>query len=311
MGCYREPPGAFPDLGNGASLEKSCREISCYLANLLPDADTNRIGSFYRMLDSSAEELGRSLGTNRASPEAADSILALVYGRWGIAFDSSGMVAAMLLPHQVFLHKRGACLGTSLIMLMVAERIGCPLYGVALPGHFFLRYDNGERRFNIEPNLSGFHHPDDYYRSRYLAAALRWYDLSNLTESQSIGMLCYNAGVLCLRHSRCRQAITFFSEATRRIPELAEARGNLALAYAQTGLTDSSLSIFEHLFAAHPDMPCLAANYGAVALAAERYQIAERVFRKGLQCNPTDSSLLRGLSEACAHLREAPPKGGS
>jgi tetratricopeptide (TPR) repeat protein len=309
--CSREvskPSPAFPVISDSVSTERACLVVSRYLASGAPDADTNSLGFFYRTLDSSANELVRSCGGRGAEPATADSIIALVYKRWNIAFDARDTVFETLLPHLVCKNRKGACLGVSLIVLMLAEKLNCPLYGVMLPGHFFMRFDNGTLRFNIEPNKSGFTHPDSYYRERYPVAHRAWYDLGNLTKSQSIGMLCYNAGVLCLRHNNCNQAISLFDEATRRIPALAEARGNLALAYVQAGLTDSSLSIFERLFATHPDMPGLAANYGAVALAAQRYCQSADVFRAGLRDYPGDSTLVRGLSQASANAGSCAPR---
>jgi regulator of sirC expression with transglutaminase-like and TPR domain len=303
--CSREartPFPAFPILADSVSLERSCMSLSVYCAAVLDNADTNSLGSFYRTLDSSADCLGRSLGAARTSPAAADSIIALVYHQWNIGFDPRDSIPAALLPHLVYKNRKGACLGTGLIILILSERIGCPFYGVALPGHFFLRYDNGATHFNIEPNREGFSHPDHYYRGRYPVASMPWYDLANLTKGKTAGMLCYNAGVLCLKKGRNRPAVSLFAEASRRLPAFAEAKGNLALAYAFTGVLDSSMSVFEKLFTVHPDFVNLAANYGSVAMAAKQYEKARDVFRKGLDYFPEDTVLLNGLAQAHERL---------
>ena len=52
-------------------------------------------------------------------------------------------------------NKKGHCLGLSLLYLALAERLGLPIYGVAAPGHTFVRYDNGETRINIETTEKG------------------------------------------------------------------------------------------------------------------------------------------------------------
>ena len=55
-----------------------------------------------------------------------------------------------LFLHSVMDNKRGYCLSLSILYLAIGERLGMPLYGVVVPGHFFVRYDDGNIRFNIE-----------------------------------------------------------------------------------------------------------------------------------------------------------------
>ena len=63
-------------------------------------------------------------------------------------------------PEDLFLHsvldnKRGYCLSLSILYLSLGERLGIPLYGVVVPGHFFVRYDSRSTRFNIETTARG------------------------------------------------------------------------------------------------------------------------------------------------------------
>ncbi len=299
----REAVPSFQMLSSASSLETMCRNISRYAATVFDKTDTVSFGSFYRILDSASDSLKLSLRGDSASPAAADSILVLVYRRWGMAFDPRDTATEALLPHRVFENRKGGCLGVSLIILMVAERVGCPLYGVMLPGHFFARFDNGAKRFNIEPNKAGCCHPDDYYRSRYPLERMPWYVMANLTRDQTAGMLCYNAGCLCLRHHKDEPAILLLREARNRLPEFGEAKGNLALAYAASGETDSAMSILENLFANHPDMPGLAATYGNLAFARHDNRKALEIFAKGLEFSPRDSVLEAGLHLAGVRLR--------
>jgi regulator of sirC expression with transglutaminase-like and TPR domain len=50
---------------------------------------------------------------------------------------------------------KGNCLGLTILYLAVAERVGLPLWGVSAPEHFFVRYDDGVTRINIEPTRGG------------------------------------------------------------------------------------------------------------------------------------------------------------
>jgi regulator of sirC expression with transglutaminase-like and TPR domain len=307
--CARHPAAGsantFPALPKTITLEQASILVSRNLMSISGDADTISLLSFYRTLDSAAACLSQSLGGKKASAAAVDSILAIVYKTWDVQFDPRDTIAETMLPHLVYKNRKGACLGVSLIMLMLAERLGCPLYGVMLPGHFFCRYDSGTQQVNIEPNKAGYHHPNEYYAGRYPVEGRPWYDFANLTKSKTIGMLCYNAGTLCMSRRQYGIAIAYFKEAADRIDGFAEAKGNLALAYARAGMPDSSLAVFEKLFAAHPDFVNLAANYGSVAMTAKQYEKAERIFMNGLEYFPEDTVLLSGLSQVYMRL-EAP-----
>jgi hypothetical protein len=290
---------AAVSLDDTLSLQNACRVISVRLCSLLHTGDTASLALFNHTLDSAAGAIKKNAGDTK---KTLDSILSVVYGSWKIRFDPVDTVIETLLPHLVFQNRKSACLGVSLIILMLAEKLHCPVYGVMLPGHFFCRYDDGKRRINIEPNKEGDTHPDDYYRKRYPVGNRPWYDLGNLPAAATIGMLCYNAGALCLKQKQYDAAIACYRESARRIPGFVEAKGNLALTYAKKGNLDTALVLFEELFIAHPDMVNLAANYGAVAMAAKQYRRALEIFRKGLDYFPGDTLLHRRAAKACVRL---------
>jgi len=283
-------------LDDTLSLQNACGVISVRLCSLLHTGDTSSLVLFNHTLDSTAGAIKKN------AKKMLDSILNVVYGSWKIRFDPADTVIETLLPHLVFQNRKGACLGVSLIILMLAEKLNCPVYGVMLPGHFFCRYDDGKRRINIEPNKDGYTHPDDYYRKRYPVGNRPWYNLGNLPAVATVGMLCYNAGTLCLKQKQFDAAIAYYREGARRIPGFVEAKGNLALAYAKKGNLDTALVLFEELFTAHPDLVNLAANYGAVAMAAKQYRRALEIFRKGLEYFPGDTILHLRATKACVRL---------
>ena len=107
---------------------------------------------FYALIDSAADSLLNVLGDKAAGSNGAHAIINVVYETWKIGFDPCDTLVETLLPELVYAHKKGACLGVSLIILMLAEKLRCPIHGVLLPGHFFCRFDDGNVSFNIEPN---------------------------------------------------------------------------------------------------------------------------------------------------------------
>jgi tetratricopeptide (TPR) repeat protein len=304
MTCVKNPKNMQAFLNHGVinlpdslSLKNACIRISSDLLSINKhSADNYNQDDFYRYVDVAGDSLLNALGTNASGPAGAHAIIDMVYKKWNIGFDSRDTLVETLLPGLVFAHKKGACLGVSLIILMVAEKIKCPIHGVMLPGHFFCRFDDGKVRFNIEPNKSGFDHPDDYYRRRYLSGHRPWYDLKNMDKKEVIGVVCFNTGNLCLKYKDYQWAQAYFKESIRRIPAFIEAKGNLALAYAQSRDLELSKMIFDTLFNAYPDLNGLAANYGTVLLASNDVGKARKVFTKGLTYFPGDSSILSGLA---------------
>jgi tetratricopeptide (TPR) repeat protein len=292
---------AIPNLDDSLSLEQSCMRISRHLMAVFGDNDTGSFGSFYHLLDSTGNSLVQTFGDKGNSPAAAAAVLSIVYNAWGIGFDRRDTAMEALLPHLVFKTKKGTCLGVSLVILMLAEKARCPIYGVMLPGHFFCRYENGAARSNIEPNAAGINHPDDYYKDRYPVVSRPWYDLRrNLTDRQTIGMVCYDAGTICLDRGKNDPAIFYCRQAMRLLDDFPEAKGNCALAYSRKGAVDSSLALFKELFSRYPGFVNCAANYGTILLSAGHWKTAREVFQKGLEYFPGDTLLRKGLEKACA-----------
>lgn len=75
-------------------------------------------------------------------------------------------LADLLLPH-VIRRRRGHCVGLSTLYLALGYRLGLPLYGVSVPGHFFVRWDGDGLRRNIELTSRGAVHEDSYYVERF------------------------------------------------------------------------------------------------------------------------------------------------
>lgn len=72
--------------------------------------------------------------------------------------------------HTVLEHGIGNCLCLTALYLSITDRLGLPFYTVSIPGHIFIRYDDGECVFNIETTAGGRHLPDEFYIYDYSVA---------------------------------------------------------------------------------------------------------------------------------------------
>ncbi|MBP8303191.1 MAG: tetratricopeptide repeat protein [Phycisphaerae bacterium] len=150
-------------------------------------------------------------------------------------------------PNDLFLHsvldrRKGYCLSLSVLYLCLGERLGLPLYGVVVPGHFFVRYESGRIRFNIETTVMGGHPTDEHYRAaNRVPEDDQGIYLRNLTKQQTLACLFNNFGVVYLDMNRLDLAVEALELGVRIVPNLAEVRTNLAFAYLRQGLLDHAL----------------------------------------------------------------------
>ncbi len=170
-------------------------------------------------------------------------------------FDELGFGAVQQAddPNDLFLHsvlknRRGYCLSLSILYLAIGERLGLPLYGVVVPGHFFIRYDDGEVRFNIETTSKGGSAPDEHYIDKFNVPEHRENSIYmlNLNPLQTIGCFFNNLGNSYLAVGNTAQAQLALEKAVRINPSLVESRTNLGNIYLQTDRIDDAISEYKY-----------------------------------------------------------------
>jgi tetratricopeptide (TPR) repeat protein len=283
---------AEDSLSLSSALAALISELRCvYGSDKIPDFEPFLL-SINRLADSLKREGPDTL--------CIGEFLHAVYGDWGIVFDSAQDSLGNMLPHMVVGRKRGSCLGVSLLFLLYAEKTGCPLHGVLLPTHFFVRYDNGMRQRNIEPNLGGFEHPDDYYRQRYGVTAGSWYSLRNLTKKEVLAVVWFNVANILQRDGHHREASVYYKRCLLVLDTYAETWGNLAISYDALGAVDSARLAFDRAARLRPDLDGLDRNRGFFEEKHGNFARAAAFFRAGLRAHSDDPRLQYGLALAYA-----------
>ncbi|MHC4450105.1 MAG: transglutaminase family protein [Planctomycetota bacterium] len=117
--------------------------------------------------------------------------------------------------------RQGYCLSLSVVALAIAERVGAPLYGVAMPNHFLVRYDDGKFRCNLELTRKGAtieleKMPDTVYGRNLRPADVKAY-------------LLHNRGYVSLLKKDRVKAREDFEAAIRIQPGFGEAHRNLGV----------------------------------------------------------------------------------
>ena len=155
-------------------------------------------------------------------------------------------------PYDLFLHsvmdrRQGYCLSLSVLYLAIGERLGLPLYGVVVPGHFFVRYDDGHVRFNIETTAKGSSASDEYYIEQFNVPKTDTIYMTNLNKRQVLGCFFNNLGNVYGNINNVDQAIASLQWAVYINPSLAESRINLGNNYMLKNRTDDAITEYYDL----------------------------------------------------------------
>lgn len=177
---------------------------------------------------------------------------------------SGGLPAEMDLS-RILDGDRGNCLGLTLLYLAVAERAGLPLAGVAAPEHYFVRFDDGVTRVNMELTQGGRAVPDgDYIRSRRIS------------------------------REAIDRGIYLRSESKRQV--IASLLSNRAALRALAGRFEEALADAERALAVKPYWPQGLVNRGLALELSGRAREAERDYLRALELDPHCASALNNLA---------------
>ena len=168
-------------------------------------------------------------------------------------FDELGFKAVPEIknPNDLFLHsvldnKQGYCLSLSILYLSLAERLGMPMYGVVVPGHFFVRYDDGRTKWNIETTGRGANALDKHYIDKFNPPMAgkgnqKSIYMKNLNKIQTLGCFFNNLGNAYSDIGNTEAAWLALERAVQVNPTLAESRANLGNIYLQKGQIEDAI----------------------------------------------------------------------
>jgi tetratricopeptide (TPR) repeat protein len=248
MGCTRSatlrPPG--PVVSTLFALD----------ANFGADADT--IARAFTSLQDIAAAVEQRHCRTRA--DVADDINAVVFGVLGFQREIESTASRFFQLSSVLRDRRGSCLGLGALYLAIGERIGIPLDGILLPGHFFVR-TRGPGGHNLELLRQGEAMPDEWYKKKYgpwpepRSAYFR-----PVTVSELGAIHWYNRGNDLRVAGDLGGAEQAYAQAAQEFPGFAEAHANLGAAQQRRGVFDEAEVSYRAAARAWPDLPGLAHN---------------------------------------------------
>jgi tetratricopeptide (TPR) repeat protein len=206
-------------------------------------------------------------------------------------------------PNDLFLHsvidrRQGYCLSLSILYLAIGERLGLDLYGVVVPGHFFVRYERGRVRFNIETTSNGASPTDEHYIVKFNVpdGGRDSIYMKNLTKRQTLGCFFNNLGNVYSEIGDTKTAQVALERAVAINPGLSESRANLGNIYLQEGRASDSVRQYQAALQLNPGDPKTYNNLGNAYLALDELNVAASSYRQAIQFDPNFVDAYRNLA---------------
>jgi Transglutaminase-like superfamily len=203
----------------------------------------------------------------RRGGDPVDAMNAVVFGELGYAREiDSDDVRFFRLP-SVVADRRGSCLGLGALYVLLGERLGVPLDGIMVPGHFFVRRPPR----NVELLRKGEAMPDDWYRTKYGP----WSPgdgeyFRALSPSELVALHWFNVG----NHLRAARDLAgaelAYARAAAGFPAMAEAHAGLGAVRQLRGELGDAEAAYAAAARARADLPGLDSN---VALLRAEQQL--------------------------------------
>ena len=223
-----------------------------------------------------------------------------------LLFDELGFspVANADNPQDLFLssvldNKRGYCLSLSILYLSVAERLGLPLHGVVVPGHFFVRYADKGKSFNIETTQKGASPPDEHYIKEFKIPQDKEQAvyLQNLGKKETIGCFFNNLANVYFDLNNIENAYYYQQKAVDINPLLAEARTNLGNIFLKKNMVDSAIEQYQIALKINSADAKTYHNLANAYRRKERPDEAIRLYNTALEFDPNSIEAYKGLAQ--------------
>ena len=185
----------------------------------------------------------------------------------------------------------GNCVGLSIFYLCIAEGLRLPIFGVSVPEHIFVRYDDGDFRKNIETGYEGMATPDSYYlnmpgkRVSQISIKNGCY-LKNLTNNEVVAEIYLNRSIIQKNNGNIEAALKDVNHAIELHGNDAVAFCNRGVIYEKTKDNDRAMNDYNKAIALNPDYAPAYYNRGSLYAAMEVIDKAIMDYSEALFLDP-------------------------
>jgi len=235
----------------------------------------------------------------QANYKAVAVINEYLFDELGFESVSDASEPSDLFLHSVMDRKRGYCLSLSILYLSLGERLGLPLYGVVVPGHFFVRYDGGQVSFNIETTNKGGYADDEHYINKFKVPQDNdSIYMVNLNKIQTLGCFFNNLGNSYSEVGDTEQALLALERAVEINPSLAESRLNLGNIYLKKDRIEDAIYEYEAALEINPSNAKTHNNLGNAYTKRGWLNDAISHYTQSLKLDPNFTEAYKNLANA-------------
>lgn len=237
-------------------------------AALLLENEANpdiNIKKYLNQLDEMVKDVQARIGNNNNPRHRINTLRVYLFSVFGMSYDFSDPYAQKRSNKTlsgILDTKKGTCSTMPLLFLVLAQKLGWPVYPVLLPNHFFVRYiipPSG--KYNLEVTSDGdIFHDDDYYiKNKFFNITQRGINsgsyLRTLTNKEFLTILfSYHAQFFFFDKAKSYNGLKYIEVASR-----------LNKAFANTYLVKASMWDAFTKFAKRVQNPELEARYSSYA----------------------------------------------
>lgn len=248
------------------------------------------IDAYLRKLDEIVKNIKISLREETEPEQIIKTINRILFNELQFAYVQTGDLDSLSL-NKVLDTKAGNCVGLSILYLCIAEGLHLPLYGVSVPEHIFVRYDDGDFRRNIETGYEGLFTPDSYYINipgkRISQTSIRnGYYLKNLTRDEVIADIYLNRSLIQKEKGNIQTALQDVNRAIQLQGNDAVAFCNRGVIYEKMHNIDRALDDYNEAIALNPDYAPVYYNRGSVYASMEIFDRAIMDYSKAISLHP-------------------------
>ena len=261
----------------------------------------NVLGKRYlAKLDEMAYEIRDRIKSRKVlmSHQVIDVINSYLFDEMGFKAVSDANDSNNLFLHCVLDRKQGYCLSLSMLYLALGERLGVPVYGVVVPGHFFVRYDNGRIYFNIETTNKGRNAEDSYYIDKFKVPENSELYMTKLDKKQSLGCFFNNLGNSYVVCNNIKQARLALERSVELAPMLSEAWSNLGNIYLRLNYTQEAINAYKGALKINPNDAKTYNNLGNAYIQLQWFDSAIGELRKAIDIDPQFNDAYKNMAIA-------------
>ncbi|MCR4289258.1 MAG: tetratricopeptide repeat protein [Candidatus Scalindua sp.] len=196
-----------------------------------------------------------------------------------------------LYLNKVIDRRIGNCVGLSILYLSIAERLSLPLFGVNVPDHIFVRYDDGEQKINIETGHKGMNLSDSFYVSN----SIERFDeksvehgcyLQNLNTKEVISNILLNRSKIRKENGDYKGALDDCNKAVLLNPKNPGAYCNRGVIHEKMGMFSDAIKNYDVAISLNRKYASAYYNRGSLFGVVGRYGLAIKDFNEAIAISP-------------------------